>query len=101
MDFSKWSTEDKNALRTACEMIPPVDIFGKFKHYYEVNYDKLREAVMYLYCEKPDFDIAINPYSWHNTRDEAEKFQKKHRSEVISDIIIADSGKWNLFAPFK
>jgi hypothetical protein len=74
MDFSKWSDDDKNALRTACEMIPPVDIFAKFKRYCEVNYESLREAVEYLYCEKPEFELAVNPYSWHDTREEAEEF---------------------------
>ncbi len=101
MDFSKWSIEDKNLLRTTCSMIPPVDIYHKFRNYFESNYDKLREAVQYLYCEKPDFDIAINPYSWHKSEEEAEEFQKKHRSEVITDIIKAHSGKWNFFAPFE
>jgi hypothetical protein len=28
------------------------------------------------------------------------EFQKKHRDEVIADIIKAASGKWNFFAPF-
>lgn len=100
VDFSKWSDEDKNALRTACEMIPPSDIFHRYRNYLEANYDKLREAVQYLYCDKPDFDIAINPYDWHASEDEAFEFQKKHKKEVISDIIKAHSGKWNFFAPF-
>lgn len=100
MDFDKWSPEDRNALRAACEMIPPSDIFRKYRNYMEDNYDKLREAVLYLYCDKPDFDIAINPYSWHENEEEAEEFQKKHKDEVITDIIKAHSGKWNFFAPF-
>lgn len=101
MDFSKWTDEDKNLLRTACSMIPPADIYHKFHNYFESNYDKLREAVLYLYCDKPDFDIAINPYSWHKTEEDAEEFQKKHKNEVITDIIKAHSGKWNFFAPFE
>lgn len=100
VDYEKMPTEDKNLLRTACEMIPPADTFHKYKTYFESNYDKLREAVQYLYCDKSDFELAINPYSWHATRAEAEEFQKKHKGEVISDIIIADSGKWNIFSPF-
>mgnify|MGYP000320021339 CR=1 FL=1 len=101
MDFAKWSDEDKNLLRTACEMIPPSDIYKKFRTYYEDNYDKLREAVLHLYCDKPDFDLAINPYQWHEKEDDAVEFQKKHRDEVIADIIKAASGKWNFFAPFE
>jgi hypothetical protein len=100
MNFEEWTDEDKNLLRTVCEMIPPADIFRKFRNYFEDNYDKLREAVLHLYCEKPDFDMAINPYQWHDDEDSAVEFQKKHRDEVIADIIKAASGKWNFFAPF-
>jgi hypothetical protein len=100
MNFSKWSNDDKNLLRTVCEMIPPADIYRRFRNYYEDNYDKLREAVLHLYCDKPDFDIAINPYQWHDDESSAIEFQKKHRDEVIADIIKAASGKWNFFAPF-
>jgi uncharacterized protein YdcH (DUF465 family) len=100
VNYGAMTSEDKNLLRTTCEMIPPTDTFFNYKSYFETNYDKLREAVQYLYCDKSDFEQAINPYSWHNTRAEAEEFQKKHKGEVISDIIIADSGKWNIFSPF-
>lgn len=99
-DYNKMSVGDKNLLRTVCEMIPPADIFHNYKTYYETNYDRLREAVQYLYCDKSDFEIAINPYSWHETRADAEEFQKKHRNEVISDVHIGDSGKWNILSPF-
>lgn len=101
MDFGAWSTEDKNLLRTACEMIPPADIYKNFRIYFEDNYDKLREAVLYLYCDKPDFDLAINPYAWHDSEEEAIEYQKKHRDEVIADILKVASGKWNFFAPFE
>jgi hypothetical protein len=101
MDFAKWSEEDKNLLRTVCDMIPPADIYKKFRTYFENNYDKLREAVLHLYCDKPDFDIAVNPYQWHDSEESAIDFQKKHRDEVIADIIKVASGKWNFFAPFE
>jgi hypothetical protein len=101
MDFDKWTDEDKNLLRNVTEMIPPADIYGKFKNYLETNYDKLREAVLHLYCDKPDFDMAIIPYQWHDNKEDANEFQKIHKDEVISDIITAQKGKWNLFAPFE
>lgn len=100
VEYGKMPTEDLNLLKHACEMIPPVDTFGKFRNYLELNYDKLREAVQYLYCEKPDLDIAICPHSWHNDLEEAESYVKKHRGEVIADVITAHSGKWNFHGPF-
>jgi len=99
MDYESMSQEDTNLLRTACEMIPPDDTFGKFNNYFETNYDKLREAVLYLYCDKPDFDISICPHSIHASEEEADEFIKKHRNEVIADVIKAHTGKWNFFAP--
>jgi hypothetical protein len=100
MDYSTWSAEDKNLLRNACEMLPPVDTFARFRTYYETNYDKLREAVLHLYCEKPDFDIAICPHDVFNTDDEADDYMKKHNKEVITDMIKATTGVWNFHAPF-
>lgn len=101
MNYETWKEEDKNLLRNVCEMIPPIDIFGKFRNYYESNYDKVREAVQYLYADKPDFDIAICPHAMHDTEEEADAFMKKHRGEVITDIIKAHTGKWNFHAPFE
>jgi hypothetical protein len=101
MNFESWSPEDKNLLSETAGMIPPDDVFHRYRTYIESNYDKLREAVQYLYCDKPDFDIAINPYNWHGSLEDAQEFQKKHKNEVISDIIVAHSGKWNFFAPFE
>jgi hypothetical protein len=98
--FGDWKKKDLNLLRSVCEMIPPHDIFRNFRNYYETNYDKLREAVLHLYCDKPEFDIAINPYQWHESDDSAVEFQQKHKDEVIADIHKAVSGKWNLLAPF-
>lgn len=100
VDFENWPKEDLDLLYNAYNIIPPVDIFGKFRTYMEINYDKLREAVLHLYCDKPDYDLAINPYSWHDSIESANEFVKKHSGEVISDIITASSGMWNFFAPF-
>jgi hypothetical protein len=83
------------------EMIPPVDIFHKFNYYYESNYEEIKSIVNDLYCEKYELETALNPYSWHATEDDADKFIDKHKNEVISTIYKAHSGKWNIFAPYK
>ena len=54
-----------------------------------------------LYCDKPDLESAINPYAWHDTEDDADKFIDKHQNEVITSIYKARSGAWNIFAPYK
>jgi hypothetical protein len=100
-DYENASAEDQSLIKTVCYMIPPTDIYHKFRNYFETNYDKLRESVQYLYCEKADLDIAICPHNWHDTEEEADDYIKKHRSEVITDIMKGHSGKWNIHAPFE
>lgn len=93
--------KDPTVGNTVREMIPPHDTFGHFKTYYQSNYEELRDATNDLYCMKPEFELAINPYSWHKTSDEAEQFKKKHQKEVIAEVFTAHSGKWNFFDSFK
>lgn len=87
--------------KSVSEMIPPADIFHRFQYYYDSNYEELRDIVADLYCDKPCFETAINPYAWHDNDEDAEKFVNKHRDEVISTIFKAHSGKWNIFSPYK
>ncbi len=93
--------KDSNAYDTVTNQIPPHDVFHRFKMYYTENYEELREAVYALYCERPDLELAINPYAWHDTKDEAEAFKKQHADEVIAEIFTVQSGKWNFFDSFK
>lgn len=86
---------------TVTSIIPPHDYFGNFGLYMRNNYEELQKAVHDLYCETPDWEMAINPYSWHDSEEDAEKFKKKHSDEVITEIFTAHSGKWNFFSPFK
>ena len=92
---------DKNAFSTVTNMIPPHDMFGRFKMYLNENLEQLREAVLALYCEKPEFELAINPYAVHDTKDQAEAFKKQHADEVITEVFTAETGKWNFFDSFK
>lgn len=90
-DITKFTTE----------MIPPQDIYHRFNHYYETNYEELQSIVEDLYCEKPCFETAVNPYCVHDTDEDADKFINKHKDEVISTIYKAHTGKWNIISPFK
>ena len=92
---------DPTVAESTREIIPPHDMFGRFKLYLTSNYEQLRDAVQDLYCEKPELELAINPYSWHETIDEAESFKKQHKNEVIAEVFTVHSGKWNFFDTFK
>lgn len=92
---------DENVKSTVTNMIPPHDMFGRFKMYHTENYEQLRDAVNELYCEKPDLELAINPYAVHDDKEAAEAFKKQHSNEVIAEIFTAHTGKWNFFDSFK
>ena len=92
---------DPNCKSTVTNMIPPHDVFGRFKMYHTENYEQLREATNELYCEKPDLELAINPYAVHDDKEAAEAFKKQHSNEVIAEIFTAHTGKWNFFDSFK
>lgn len=93
--------KDDSLEENTTEMIPSMDTFNRWNRYIECNYDELRGITNMLYCEKPDIDTALNPYCFHKDEEEANKFIKKHESQVIAPIHIAESGKWNMFGPFK
>lgn len=93
--------KDNQLARTVREFLPPQDIYGRFRMYLESNLEDLRDFVRDAFCVKPDLELAINPYAVHETDDDAEKFKKKHRNEVIAEVFTAHFGKWNFFDTFK
>ncbi len=92
---------DKSVVSTVTNMIPPHDMFGRFKMYLTENYEQLRDAVLALYCEKPEYELAINPYGVYKSREQAEAFKKQHADEVITEVFTVETGKWNFFDSFK
>mgnify|MGYP001264314245 FL=1 len=92
---------DINLDANAYDFIPSDDMFFNFNKYYEVNFEKLREIVNNLYNVKPDFEYAVLPYNIHDNIKDCEKFKRKHKNEVITNIITAKVGKWNLLGPFE
>jgi hypothetical protein len=101
MPLDPANPKDPNVVSTVTNMIPPHDIFHRFKMYYQENYEELREAVKHLYCENPEFELAINAYAMHDTAEDAELFKKQHADEVISEIFTVETGKWCFFDSFK
>ena len=81
-------------------MIPPRDVFHRFKRYRDANYEQIRAAVRDLYCERPDIEYAICPHNWHASKEDAETYKQKHRNEVIADIYTVTSGMWSMLGPF-
>ena len=83
------------------ENIPPNDTYARFQFYYDVNYDKIRESVQYLYNEKPDVEVAINIYDSFDTVEECNDFIEKNKDNVITNLFNLTNYKWNLLGSFK
>lgn len=94
------SYDDRIAWQLA-NMIPPVDTFHRLHNYLSSNYEEIRDFVRDCYADRPELELAINPYSVHDTLDDAEAFKKQHSNEVIAEVFTAHFGKWNFFDSFK
>lgn len=86
---------------TVRSMMPAEDYYYKLHRYLTSHYEQLRESVRDIYGAVPDVALAINAYSMHNSREEAESFKVKHADSVIATIYTADTGKWCVLEPFK
>jgi hypothetical protein len=83
------------------QVVPPNDTFGRFNYYYDVNYEKLRQAVSYLYNDKPDVEVAINIYESFDSIEECNNYIEKNQENVICNLLNLTNYKWNLLGSFK
>ena len=83
------------------QVVPPNDTFGRFNYYYDVNYEKLRQAVSYLYNDKPDVEVAINIYDSFDSIEECNEYIEKNQENVICNLLNLTNYKWNLLGSFK
>jgi hypothetical protein len=81
--------------------IPPSDTFLRFNYYYDVNYENMQGVVRDLYDAKPDIDIMINVFDKFTDLESAEHFVKKHKNEVITDVLTLTNNCWNIIGPYK
>lgn len=79
----------------------PNDTYSRFQMYYDVNYEKLRSAVMYLYSEKPDIEVAMNVFESFDSLEQARDYVEKNKSKIITNIYTLTNNKWNLLGSFK
>lgn len=81
--------------------IPPNDTFLRFNFYYDVNFENMQKVVKDLYGVKPDIDLMINVYDKFDKIEDAEHFVKKHKNEVITDILTLTNNSWNVIGPYQ
>lgn len=79
----------------------PADVFYRIDNYMSVNYEKLRDIVDNVFCEKQDFDYIINIYDSFDTPESAQKFTKKYQDQFIHEIFTIKNNNWTFLGPFK
>lgn len=79
----------------------PNDTYNRFQMYYDVNYEMLRKAVMFLYAEKPDIEVAINVFDSFDSLEQAKDYVEKNKTKVVTNIYTLTNNKWNLLGSFK
>ncbi len=79
----------------------PNDTYNRFQMYYDVNYEMLRKAVMFLYAEKPDIEVAINVFESFDSLEQAKDYVEKNKTKVVTNIYTLTNNKWNLLGSFK
>lgn len=83
------------------DVIPPRDVFLRLHRYIESNYEKIQEAVHMLYHETPDLDVVLNVHELHADLDEAKAYREKYRDNLMTDIMVGETGQWICLAPYK
>jgi hypothetical protein len=83
------------------EHIPPNDTHCRFNSYYEVNYERLRQATLDIYNVKPDLEHAMIVYDVVDTQKDVDVFIQKYGSTSKYDILSFPLNCWTLMGPFK
>ncbi len=100
-DPERVDVEELKGTHVVYDNIPPNDTHVRFTKYYEINYEKMREATKNIYNVKPDFEHAMIVYDVVDSQEEVDAFIGKYGSQSKCDIISIDLNKWVLVGPFK
>ncbi len=81
--------------------IPPNDTHCRFTSYYDINYEKMREATKNIYNVKPDLEHAMIVYDIVDSEEDAQTFIGKYGASSKYDILSFNMNKWTLLGSFK
>ncbi len=86
---------------TVYKNIPSNDTHCRFNSFYDINYEKMREATHNIYNVKPDLEHAMIVYDVANNQKEVDAFIHKYGSTSKYDIVTFPLNRWTLMGPFK
>lgn len=83
------------------EHIPPNDTHCQFTSFYEVNYEKLRQATLDIYNVKPDLEHAIIVYDVLDSQKDVDAWMGKYGAASKYDIVSFPLNCWTIQGSFK
>lgn len=81
--------------------IPPNDTHCQFNSFYDINYERLRQATLDIYNVKPDLEHAMIVYDIADSQKDVDAFIQKYGSASKYDILAFPLNCWTLMGPFK
>ncbi len=100
-DPERVDLEELKGTAAVYDNIPPNDTHCRFTSFYEINYEKMRDATRNIYNIKPDLEHAMIVYDVVNSQEEANSFIHKYGSTAKYDIVSFPLNKWTFMGPFK
>jgi len=100
-DPERQDIEELKGSDPVYDNIPPNDTHCRFNSYYEINYDKLRDATHNIYGLNPDLEHAMIVYDVLDSQEEAAAFVSKYGSSAKNDIVSFNLNTWTFMGPFK
>lgn len=100
-DPERSDLSERKGTDAVYDNIPPNDTHCRFRSYYEINYEKLRDATHTIYNVKPDLEHAMIVYDVKNSQSEVDAFVAKYGSTSKYDLVTFPMNRWTLMGPFK
>lgn len=100
-DSERQNAEELKGTDTVYDNIPPNDTHCRFNAYYDINYEKLRDATKNIYNVKPDLEHAMIIYDVVNKKEDVDAFIHKYGANSGYDILSFGLNQWTLMGPFK
>ena len=100
-DPERKDIKDLKGTDAVYDNVPPNDTHCRFNSYYDINYEKLREATRNIYNIKPDLEHAMIVYNVVDSQSEVDSFIHKYGASSKFDIVAFPLNQWTLMGPFK
>lgn len=100
-DPERKNIEELKGTDPVYDNIPSNDTHCRFNSYYDINYEKMREATHNIYNVKPDLEHAMIVYDVVDTQTAVDSFIQKYGASAKYDIVTFPLNKWTLMGPFK